>query len=301
MKPISHSLVLTFLLSAMTAHGETFAEGLVSDDFSNADYAPLSPGDSDLGVQVLLDGDNQSSGTPIDFTIGLDLQYTDNAPSKPGNSQEGSALLSSYASLSWQPYLGMGWFADLGLTHEIYEYEDSGALDFQNTTPQIGLIRNLPGFEGGIFYIRYELQRLTAGSISDSDYSAQRIRAGYSTALISNDAHELIGGISASCDIDANPDDLERNEYSLELMYNYRINHRWSASLIGQTSIWDFDQNGREDNVHILGASLNYDINQSAAISAGIYWSNNDTNLPFAGVASDSWQGGLSFSLSHSF
>ena len=196
---------------------------------------------------------------------------------------------------------GKGWFADMGVSQEFYEFEDSSALDFENFAPYIGVMKNIVALDDTTFYARYEYQRITTGSIGDSEYSAQRVRVGLQKVLFSTPRQQLSAGVNAAYDLSAGPDALERDEYAVELSYSYAITHKLTATLMGRSAIWNFDQGGRDDRVHIAGLDLSYNLNENTTVSAGVYYTNNDSNTPFGVNDSQSWQGGLSVGLNHTF
>ena len=286
-----------FLRSASPAYspeGLESSTGLVDPQFT-----PFSPGDSDLGVQEILTV--RPDVTPVHVSLGVDLHYTDNAPATLFTTSDSSALLATRLGISWKPHLGNGWFADLGMSQEFYEFDENNALDFQNFLPYVGVVKNLVDLDDTIFYARYEYQRLTTSSFSESRYHASRVRTGLQKSLISTPRHQLSGGISAAYDLHAGPDALERKEYAVELSYSYSFTEKLSAVAIGRSAIWDFDDFGREDTVHTAGVELIYNFRENASVSTALYYTQNDSNSPFGANDSKAWQGGLTVGLNYSF
>ncbi|MDX1679996.1 MAG: outer membrane beta-barrel protein [Akkermansiaceae bacterium] len=296
-----HADVLTETSSFLRSGNPSYsAEGLDgSAGVVDGAYAPFSPADSDLGVQQILQP--TPNVTPIHLSLGVDLQYTDNAPAAVGVDHEGSALLTTVLGLSWKPHIQHGWFADLGLSQDYYEFEDGGALDFENGLYYAGLVKNLVDLDDTIFFARLEHQRITTGKLTDSDYFANRIRTGLQKSLYATPRSELKGGISAAFDLSGGPDALERDEYALELTYNHSLTHKLIATASARTAIWNFDTGGRDDSLHILGLGLSYNLNANSTISTGVYYTHNDSNTPGGLNDYESWQGGVSIGYSHSF
>ena len=203
--------------------------------------------------------------------------------------------------MGWQPQIGSGWFADLGLVQEFYQFEASNALDFENFQTHLGVVKTLVDLDDSVFYARYEYQRLTTGSWSTGDYSAQRIRTGLQKDLFVRSRHHLAAGISAAFDIDANPERLERSEYALDLSYTYWIldNLRTTASWRG--AFWDFDQGGREDWNHTAGIEMAWNFTPNATAYTNVFYSDNDSNSPLGVNDFSAWQMGVGVGLIFNF
>ncbi len=315
MKRLGSLTLLAAALPVLSAHGDILSdtapfvrsaspayspEGMESSTgLVDPQFTPFSPGDSDLGVQEILI--ERPAVAPLHVSVGVDLHYTDNAPSSLFSTGDSSFLFTTRLGMAWKPHLGNGWFADIGFVQEFYEFDDSSALDFENSMPYVGIVKNLVDLDDTIFYFRYEYQRLTTGSFSESAYHASRVRTGLQKSLISTPRHQLSAGISIAYDLQAGPDALERNEYAAELSYSYAITEKLSTVAIARSAIWDFDDNGREDKVHTAGVELIYNFTDNASVSTGLYYNQNNSNSPFGANDSKSWQGGLTVGLNYSF
>lgn len=261
--------------------------------------APFSPADSDFGVQQVL-GTNDGRA-PIHVFANVDLAFTNNAPARTRALEDESWYLSELIGASWQPCLGAGWFADLGAFQEFYQFESGNALDFDNFQTHLGVVKTLVDLDDTVFYTRYEYQRLTTGSWSTGDYSAQRIRTGLQKDLLVRSRHHLGAGISACFDIDANPERLERDEYAVDLSYTYWILDDLRATASWRGAYWDFDNGGREDWNHTAGVELAWNFNSKATVYTNVYYSDNDSNSPLGVNDFSAWQFGLGLGLILSF
>lgn len=261
--------------------------------------APFSPADSDFGVQQVLG--TYEGLPPIHFFVNIDLAFTNNAPARTRAFEDESWYLSELIGVAWQPLLGAGWFADIGLFQEFYQFEAGNALDFENFQGHLGVVKTLVDLDDTVFYTRYEYQRLTTGSWSTGDYSAQRIRTGLQKDLFVRSRHHLGAGISASFDLDANPERLERQEYALDLSYTYWLMNDLRATASWRGAFWDFDQNGREDWNHTAGVELAWSFTPNATAYTSIYYSDNDSNSPLGVNDFSAWQFGLGLGLILSF
>ncbi len=265
----------------------------------NPGYAPFSPADSDLGVQQVLSP--YSERPPVTVTFDTSFSYTDNAPSEFSSQDDGSWFSASRLEVSWLPRIAYGWFADIRLAQDLFRFEGSQAGDFENLEPYLGVVKSIPELDDLVFFAGYEYQRITAGSFSDSNYSAQRIQTGLQKDLLLTSRYQLSGGLAAAFDLDANADDLERNEYSADLTYTYWLADRLCSTLSWTGSMWDFRREGREDWSQIVGLELKWMPCPNACIYANVFYTNIDSNSAAGANDFEAWQSGLGIGFNYSF
>ncbi len=265
----------------------------------NPNYAPFSPADSDLGVQQVLG--SYPGRSPVNVSFETSFSYTDNAPGTTAFDDDGAWFSASRLAVSWRPRIAYGWFADIGLAEEIYRFEGSQAADFENFDPYIGVVKSIPELDDLVFFTRYEYQRITTGSLSQSNYSAQRIRTGLQKDLLLGSRYQLAAGVDAAFDIDANPDELERNSYSADLRYTYWFADHLSSTLSWTGSLWDFRHNNREDWSQIVGLELTWTPCQNARIYTNVFYTNVHSNSAFGANDFEAWQSGIGVGLNYTF
>ncbi|BCX49534.1 hypothetical protein HAHE_34420 [Haloferula helveola] len=273
-----------------------FVPGVAAE---NPVRVPFSPADSDFGVQQIL---GTYDGPPPIRAFGyFDVNYTDNAPAPTRALEDGSWYVSGLVGADWRPLLGSGWFADLGVVQEFYRFDNGNALDFESFQTHAGVVKTLVDIDDTLLYARYEYQRLTTGSWSETDYSAQRIRAGLQKDLFVRSRHQLAGGISIAYDLDANPERLERIEYAAELSYTWWIRDDLGATASWRGAYWDFDNLGREDWNHTVGLELAWRFSSNATAYSHVFYSNNDSNTPLGANDFEAWTAGVGIGLNLSF
>ncbi len=265
----------------------------------NPAFAPYSPADSDFGVQQILG--TYDGPPPVKLFGYFDVNYTDNAPAPTRALEDGSWYFSGLVGADWRPRLAGGWFADVGLYQEIYRFDQGNAIDFENFQTHAGVVKTLVDLDDALFYARYEYQRLTTTSFSETDYSAQRLRAGLQKALYTGARQQLSAGISAAFDLDANPERLERIEYAAELSYTWWILNNLSATASWRGAYWDFDTAGRVDWNHTAGLELGWRFHPHATAYTQVFYSSNDSNTPFGVNDFEAWNAGLGIGLNLSF
>jgi hypothetical protein len=253
--------------------------------------APFSPADSDLGVQEILV--ERSSKAPIVFDFSTAVFRTDSAPSGNPLTDDSAWVSSSSASLSWRPHLVDGWFGDLGIGQDFLRFDDSAAIDYENFTTRTGLYKNFPDLDDTVLFVRHEFQRLTTGSLSDGDYTAQRIRVGAQKLLWVAPGQQLGASLSGAYEWTANPDPLERNEISLEVYHRFAITGSLYTLATARSSYYDFDQLGREDWTTSLSLELIWRISQNFRASASISYDKNDSDTGLGANDYEAWNGGV--------
>lgn len=263
---------------------------------------PYSPADSDLGIQEVLA--ERQSREPIMFDFATSILRTDNAPSGSALTDRSSWVSASRMSLTWRPHIVQGWFADLGLGQELYRYDRTNALDFENLGLRAGIYKNLPDLDDTVFFARYEYQRLTYESLSEGDYNAQRIRAGLQKTLWAIPRHQLTGSLSGAYEWTARPAATERNEIAVDIAYRYSFTDKLYTLASARVSSYNFDQAGRDDLTTGAGLELIWQACPNFRAVASLFFEKNDSDTPvFLANASEyeSWTGGLGINLQWSF
>lgn len=309
--PILSLAVLTLCPNAWSASPITRVQGLLgfspAEDYEldseayaeENEFAPFSPGDSDLGVQEILRPTPARAMFRFDFTN--EFLWTNNAPSATPATDGTSTLWIGRAALNWRPRLVGPVFADLSVSQEMLRFHNSTAIDFENLDARAGVFASLPDLDDTLVFARYEYQRLTSGSLSDGDYNAHRIRIGARKVLWANARNEISAGLDAAFDLGAKPGNLERDEYSGDIAYRYFITSKLSASAFCRVSYYDYDALGRRDWAFNPGIDLNWSICENGRIFTTIYFSENDSNTPFGFNDYESWTTGLGIGMNLSF
>ncbi len=262
-------------------------------------YAPISPADSDFGVQQVLG--TYSGRAPVDVTFDTSINHTDNAPGEIPFNDDASWFSASRLALTWRPRIAYGWFADIGIAQELIRFERDKAIDFENFLPHLGVVKSIPELDDLIYFARYEYQRITVGSLADSTYSAQRIRSGFQKDLLLTARYQLSTGIDAAIDLAADSTAQERNEYSADVSYTYRFADHLSSTLSWTGSMWDFQGSKRQDWNHIVGLELTWKPHENTSIYTNFFYSNHDSNEGFGANDYEAWQSGIGLGLNYSF
>ena len=266
---------------------------------ANPGYAPFSAADSDLGVQQILG--TYPGRSPVHITFDTSVSYTDNAPGDLALEDSAAWFSASRLAASWRPRLACGWFADIGLAQDLLRFEGSNSGDFENFEPYLGVVKSIPELDDLVIFSRYEYQRITSGSLSDSEYSAQRIRTGLQKNLLLASRYQLAAGLDAAFDLTADAETQKRNEYSADVSYTYWFADHLSSTLSWRGSMWDFKHEGREDWNHIVGLELTWTACKNMIIYTNVFYNNHDSNEDSDANDFEAWQSGIGFGVNYSF
>lgn len=261
-------------------------------------YAPESPADTDLGHQLILQRNEGRS--PIRFDLSTNIFWTDNTASTATNEDDGF-IWQTRALASWKPRIGNNLFADFYLSQSVYRYDSPSFLDFERTDARVGLIKVTPEFLDILFYARYEYTRITSGSLSDRIYGSHNVRLGAHKVFFSAPKHTAYVALDYAYNLDTNPSRLDRDEYGAHIGYTYQITDRLKAVLYYHYSHYDYDLAGREDDNHVLGAELYWQLSKSTRLQASFTYVDNDSNLPLGAADYDSVQGGFGIGFTKKF
>lgn len=294
----------TYAIDALSPVERFLGSDYDADEYSDLDlnqqkrFAPESPGDSDLGDQLIL----KRYGKRDPFRVDLSslLYWSDNMANASNNEDDGF-IWQSRLLASWKPRIGGGYFSDITASQSIYRYDNASFLDFERTDFRIGLVKIAPDFFDILFFARYEYARITSGSLSDDIYDDHRVRIGAHKVFLSNATHTAYLAIDYSHDLSASLSFLERNEYNTHLGYTYQVTDRLRAILYYNLSIYDYDLAGREDYNHILGAELYWQLSHSTRLHTSFTYVKNNSNLASGRADYTSKQGGIGFGFTKTF
>jgi hypothetical protein len=266
---------------------EEFQAGTIGSD---GDYAPFSPADSDLGVQEVLTPYPGRSPLVADFSTAF--YRTDNAPSGSPATDDPAWFWIGRASLAWRPRLASGFFGDFGLMEEMLRFDDPGAFDYENTAVTAGVVKIIPELDDLLVFGRYEYQRLTTGSLSDSDYFAHRLRVGARKVIFASPRHELTLGADLAFELGTKQEALERDEYAADLAYRYFFSDCLYSLLTYRISKFDFDT-GRDDWAHGVGLELIWEFAENARAHVSLFYDLNDSDTPLGFNDFEAWSSGV--------
>lgn len=219
-------------------------------------FAPESPGDEDIGQQLILKRNEKTQA----FAVLLDsgLYFTDNAAQVHRGAKE-DWFYAGGGAISWQPRITKRIYGNVSVAEHWYRYNQYGVLDYESGEAAAGIIVLMPEIWNTIWNFNYYYQRITQGIDNDAVYQTHNVNAGVQKSVIFDRKNSLNLGLLASIALDASPGELKRNEYSGLIGWNYKIKHSMQLSLSYRLLCYDYANfDGRRDWSNNFGVAFVY-------------------------------------------
>ncbi len=238
-------------------------------------YAPLSPGDDDLGEQLLLYRADQYR--PLRLHGGTEGHWTSNA-SLVDDGERDDFFWRFAAGADFVPHLTGNLYADLGANYGWFRYDSLAELDFEALDARAGLLHVFRDAGDLSVFARYRFTHLTgSGGAGGTLFEDHALELGaYRPVPLWRDGAGYLAWVSSFA-LDADPDYARRDEHSLLAGYRHLFTDRLSAGAYYRFSVHDY--RGRTDLNHQLGAHLDFRLNALAALRASAGYRLNDSDL----------------------
>ena len=265
--------------AAQAGIGRSLFSNALSNSGGEDTLVPESPGDSDLGDQVLLKRSEKAE--PFTAWIDSSLFWTDNAANVGATKAEDYFYVGG-VNLSWQERLAGRFYGDAYVGQHWYQYDADNRLNYDIGEVRLGMLAALPEFRDAILSLHYGYQRITDGIDNNALYEAHVIRLGLQKTFLIDRVNSVNIGLLSSFAAGTSPDLLQRHEHALQLGYNLKFSPRTNLSLSYRLSYFDyFNFQGREDWYQNLGASLNFVPCRNFEVSLGYYFAVNSSSNAF--------------------
>jgi hypothetical protein len=240
-----------------------------------ADLAPPSPGDPDLGQQVILK--RREKTTPFSAFANVTGFYTNNA-ALTNAAQVDDFFFVGEVGVSYQPRITRDLVAEITVREAAFRYAKFDELDFESLNLGAGLTYVVRPLGGIALTARYNYNRLTDGSDHDEFFNNQTITVGLLKSFEFSKAHYVYVGYSSIFGF-SDPVAPERNEHGIFAGYHASLTRSISSELFYRVALFDYHE-GREDWNQTLAISLKWDVtrwfNVAATASGGFNNSNRD-------------------------
>jgi hypothetical protein len=218
-------------------------------------FAPESPGDEDIGQQLILKETPKSRW--MSAQVDTFLYWTDN-PANLANGGDDDFFYGGRVSLSAQPRLGPNLFGDLLVSQYIYLYDQYDFLDYEYFEASAGLIKVLPQLWNSIVFVQGHYGRMTTDTFGEDILNAFSLRAGMQRSFLFDRKNSLHINVMGDWDLDVDVAELERFEYVVDLAYTYKIMRDLILSASYRFTWFDYQNVGRSDALSLLGLSLTW-------------------------------------------
>jgi hypothetical protein len=239
-------------------------------------FAPESPGDEDIGQQLILKEapkDRWMSAQVDTFLYGTD---------NPANLSEGGEddfFWGGRVSLTAQPRLGRNLYGDLLVSQQIYRYDRFSVLDYEFFEASAGVIYVEPRLLDSIFYIQGHFARMTTDDFGEDILNSWSVRAGVQKTILFDRKNSLHVNLMGDWDVDTDEPALERFEYVADLAYNYKIMRTLVLGLSYRFTWFDYQEVDRADALNLLGLNLTWSPRKWIDLYAAATYSFNDSDV----------------------
>lgn len=250
------------------------------------DQAPPSPGDADLGEQVILR--RREKLTPFKLFADVSGFYTDNAALTDRHRLDDFFLVAQ-VGISYQTRIATDLYAEVTVRQATFRYAEFDDLDFDSLNAGAGLTYICRPLWGLAFSVRYNFNRLTDGSQHDEFFKNHTVTVAAQKSFELSKAHYVYAGYS-SLFAWSEPVAPERDEHGIYLGYHASLTRAISADLTYRVALFDY-VHGRDDWNQSVALTVKWDVRRwlsfSATASGGFNRSNQsvfDYNVFTTGV-----------------
>ena len=270
--------------AAAATQTDAATQGLLRDQQSasaggldmEAAFAPMSPGDEDIGQQLILKRNEKSY--PFAAWLDSSLFWTDNAANvNQGNIEDWFYV--GGVNLAWQQRLGGRFYGDVYAGQHWFRYDELSELDYESGEASLGTLVVLPELANAIFHLHYYYQRITQDIGDDPIYETHNLRAGIQKTFLIDRLSSINVNLQSSFALETDPDILRRHEHSLLLGYNFKIKRDLIFTFSYRLAYYDyFNLEDRHDWYHNFGAALTWRPKEYLEFSAGYNFTLNESN-----------------------
>ena len=251
------------------------SDGATESGTVGYETAPSSPGDADLGQQVLLR--RQERAMPFSAFANVSGFYTNNA-ALTNAAQVEDYFFVGEVGVSYQPRITQELVAEITVRQGVFRYAKYDVLDFESLNVGAGLTY-APQWLGGVaLSARYNFNRLTDGDKHDEFFKNQTLTLAALRSFELSKAHYLFAGASAVFGW-SDPVAPQRDEYGVFAGYHLNLTRSLSTDLYYRVAYYDYLE-GRADWNQTVALSVKWDVtkwfNVSASVSGGFNNSNQD-------------------------
>lgn len=242
-------------------------------------FAPGTPGDSDIGQQVILKRNDDIQ--PFRVWLSASALWTDNAANTSRGDVDDWFLYSSVGA-GWQQHLGNRFYADASAAQTWVRYDQFDSLDYELGEANAGLLIVMPELAHSILHVHYQYQRITQDIGDSAIYEAHNLRAGIQKTILINRLNSTSLGFQTILGFDTDPDLLQRHEYALNLGHNFKITRELILNFAYRLTWFDyFNLQGREDWYQNFGINLTWSPLKVLDLSASYNFALNRSNYDF--------------------
>lgn len=253
-------------------------------------FAPSSRGDDDIGQQLIL------KEVPKDqfFRAFADTfwLWTNNVANVPAGELEDS-FYGGRIGVGWQPRIGNRTYVDVSLSQQLVRYVEFEALNFESLDASASLMHVAPALGNTLFFGSIVYNRITGDEFSQDLLQSTSARIGAQKSFLINRRNSIHFSVLGDWDLDTDVDQLFRDEYIGDIIYNFKISRTLILALNYRFTWLEYRQVDRGDALQFAAATLSWQPKKWLEIYTTLNFAVNNSNVPAFDYETTSAGGGL--------
>lgn len=247
-------------------------EGLQDEN----DFAPESPGDNDIGQQLILKDSERERW--LSAQMDSFMFWSDNAANLSRGEEE-DVFWGSQISVGAQPRLGERLYADAFISQQIYRYDKNDLLDYEYLQASLGLIYLEPRLWNSMLFAQFQYGRTTTDDFSQKILNSYSFLAGIQKTVIFDRRNSLYMNLMGDWDLDADVDQLANSQYIADFSYRFKIMRDLILSASYRFTWFDYQEVDRSDALNTMGVFLTWMPKKWLNVYAGSSFNINESDV----------------------
>lgn len=254
------------------------------------DFAPESPGDDDIGQQLILKEAERERW--LNAQVDTFSFWSDN-PANLSKGEDADVFWGSQISLGAQPRLAERLYLDAFVSQQLYRYRENSFLDYEYLQASLGLIYLEPRLSDSIIFLQGQFGRATSDNFGQGVLNSCSILGGIQKTVLFDRRNSLYMNLMGDWDVATDVNNLEHAEYIADLTYRFKIMRDLVLSASYRFTWFDYYNAARSDGLNIVGLYLNYSPYKWMNVYAGGTFNINDSNVDAFDYQATNLGGGL--------
>lgn len=245
---------------------------------STVGFADSSPGDADLGEQLLLTPRQKYQAF---YLYGSATEFFTSDATLVDDDFGSDWFTMLQAGINYTPHITGNLYGEAFVRQDLFRYARYPDLNFNSTNLGAGLIYVVRSLGDLSIYGRYGYTLLTNSSSSSRIYDEQFFNVGFQKPWQINRAQTVWMGFNAIIPVAGSPGFALRDQFAAYTNYQLALTRRVTFTALYQIGYFSFRENNRADWNQILSASLTAQIWEWFSASATVSGAFNSSNESF--------------------
>lgn len=220
-------------------------------------FAPATPGDSDLGEQLILTRNERYRSLTL---YGDAYEYFTSNAFLTRATPQSDFFTMLQAGAIWMPHLTGNLYGEASVRQQIYRYARFSELNFNSLDVGGGLVYVIRQLGDLSAFARYNFNLLTNAEVSADTYHDQTVKFGLQKPFLLSRAHFVYTGISTEIVLEGDPGYALREKIGGYFGYQVSLTRNLKANAFYQIFYLPYLEDNRADWNHLISGSLTWDV-----------------------------------------